>query len=841
MSNTNTRIQLIIEAVGKVDEAFNGLKRHLKDSQVETDRLNAKTTDLTSSVGRLVASFVSLASALVAVKSGISYLSRIETATLGIASAFMTGGKYIDETSRKALAAEDALTAAQGDARKIIEELQYANLQTIATLDELVNAYQVALPVALAKGFNRQQVKEFTVAMVQAAGAIGLQMNQLGEETRSLLTAAIDPRNSRIATVLGIRNEDINKFKGDAEGLFSFLMDKLAAYRVAGVEAQNTWAGLWSNFKDILSQSLGKGIEPLFDALKAELKSVADSIVVIDDKAKKIRWNPEFLEGVNRFREGLQACIAEVYRLGMLLDKIGGSFAALMHNVTLSGLTGNDRWSKMNDEYRARYMGSEKALQDMAMRSMGWKPMTAEMDKRIREAVIQGKKIAEQTQVLVGGEEPGTKQLLRYYREPGAGKGTGWESNPLKPDDKESGKANRKAELEALKESNRARIEELERQAKAEEALMKFHGRSALAIEEWNWSTRINVAWEKYYSELVEIEKEADSKAKGHKGFDREKFISEKSETAGKKFEADYGPLLEERKLLDLKGAEHRRQIASAEIQWDRKVAQEAILLARTKEGEITAISAEAWQLRQEYHRLTGQEIQETDAEIIQSLIDQYKTTYVGGVQAALLDVQDAALDVGRRIQDATKNAFDGMADTLADFVMTGKANFADFANSVIRDLIRIMIQSQVTGPLAAGLGKFLTGLFNPQGSSIGNAGLVTDAAFQSAVVFHGGGVVGAGASTYRLVPSGLFSVAPRLHGGLAADEFPAILQRGETVIPKGGAGKMDVTVKMINESGQQMVAKNSEASFNGQELIVTVWLDAFHRNAFGLRTALGG
>jgi len=822
---SDTRIQLIIEAVDKVDDAFNGLKRHLKDSQVETERLNAKSTDLTSSIGRLVASFVSLASALAAVKSGISYLSRIETATLGIASAFMTGGKYIDETSRKALAAEDALKAAQGDARQIIEELQYANLQTIATLDELVNAYQVTLPVALAKGFDRQQVKEFTVAMVQAAGAIGLQMNQLGEETRSLLTAAIDPRNSRIATVLGIRNEDINQFKGDAEGLFNFLMDKLAAYRVAGVEAQNTWAGLWSNFKDILSQSLGKGIEPLFDALKAELKSLADSIVVIDDKAKKIRWNPEFLEGVERFREGLRDCIAEVYRLGMLLDKMGGSFAALMHNVTLADLTGSDRWAKMNDEYRTRYMATEKALQDMAMRSMGWKPMTAEMDKRIREAVLEGKKIAEQTQILVGGEEPGTKQLLRYYRESGSRKGTGWESNPAKPDvDKGAEKANRAAELEALKESNRARIEEMERQAKAEEALMKFHGSTALAIEEKNWSSRINVAWEKYYSELVEIEKEADNKAKEHKGFDREKFVSEKSEAAGKKFEADYGPLLEERKLLDLKAAEQRRLMASAEIQWDRKVAQETILQARTKEGEITAISAEAWQKRQEFHRLTGQETQETDAEIIQSLVDQYKTTYVGGVKAALLEVQDAAEDVGRQMQEATKNAFSSMTDTLAEFVVTGKANFTDLVNSILKDIARIVIRQTITAPLASFLQSGLSALFPAH---------------------HEGGLVGATPpSSWRIVPAGIMAGAPRFHEGLLPDEYPAILQKGEIVLRKGTpvvSGSGDVSVRIINESGQKMQIKNSEASFNGQEMIVTVWLDAFQRNAFGLRSALGG
>jgi len=36
-----------------------------------------------------------------------------------------------------------------------------------------------------------------------------------------------------------------------------------------------------------------------------------------------------------------------------------------------------------------------------------------------------------------------------------------------------------------------------------------------------------------------------------------------------------------------------------------------------------------------------------------------------------------------------------------------------------------------------------------------------------------------------RQMPSHLFALAPRLHSGLMPDEFPAILQRGETVLPK--------------------------------------------------------
>ncbi|PKN35653.1 MAG: hypothetical protein CVU61_02185 [Deltaproteobacteria bacterium HGW-Deltaproteobacteria-19] len=819
---SNTRIQLIIEAVGKVDEAFNGLKRHLKDSQVETERLNTKTTDLTSSIGRLVASFASLATALAAVKNGISYLARIETATLGIASAFMTGGKYIDQTSQKALAAGDALKAAQGDARKIIEELQYANLQTIATLDELVNAYQVSLPVALAKGFNRQQVKEFTVAMVQAAGAIGLQMNQLGEETRSLLTAAIDPRNSRIATVLGIRNEDINKFKGDADGLFDFLMDKLSAYRVAGVEAQNTWAGLWSNFKDILSQSLGKGIEPLFDALKTELKSVADSIVVIDDQAKKIRWNPQFLEGVNNFRDGLQACIAEVYRLGMLLDKLGGSFAAVMHNVTLSGLRGNDRWAKMNDEYRGRYMASEKALQDMAMRSMGWKPVTAEIDKQMREAAAQGKKKFEQLQVDVGGEDPGTRQLLRYYRDAGAGGKPGWDTNPGRQE-KEKGAAKLAKEWQnTLRDLNadiaKDGLDEFEQKLvdigkKMEELRAKFKkvagaedeiSKAQAALE----NNAVTQAARKDFDEYL-------------KGLETEKKIIEEAEKKHRQVqaarEADIKSRLDELDVAEQEGTAHAQTL-------EERIRLTQELIALQGKG-LEAINKEkdptAWYAQETALRASRKNLLALNAEI-------------DPIRTKLRQYGEEATNVGKNLGDAFTRAFRSAEDALAEFIVTGKSSFTDLVNSILKDLARIAIQKTITAPLANALsginwGSLFSSIF---GSAQGN-------------VFRGGRIVPfAKGGTIAFNPT-LFPMANGM--GLMGEAGPEAvlpltrLSNGNLGVQANSSQPSSVKVEIKNESGQKLAVTNSEASWNGQELIVSVWLDAFQRNAFGLRTALGG
>ncbi len=91
---------------------------------------------------------------------------------------------------------------------------------------------------------------------------------------------------------------------------------------------------------------------------------------------------------------------------------------------------------------------------------------------------------------------------------------------------------------------------------------------------------------------------------------------------------------------------------------------------------------------------------------------------------------------------------------------------------------------------------------------------------------FHSGGIVGEDGSQ-RILPSYMFAGAPRFHRGLAPDEVPAVLQRGEWVLPKsmtsklrggmgtGGAGQMQnnnysITINAVDsKSFDDMVRRN--------------------------------
>jgi hypothetical protein len=85
---------------------------------------------------------------------------------------------------------------------------------------------------------------------------------------------------------------------------------------------------------------------------------------------------------------------------------------------------------------------------------------------------------------------------------------------------------------------------------------------------------------------------------------------------------------------------------------------------------------------------------------------------------------------------------------------------------------------------------------------------------------YHQGGVVGDTSVPMRNVNPGIFANAPRLHSGLAGDEFPAILQKGETVIQKGGGA--GVTVNIIDKTGAD-ISTQSRQTQQGMEIDVMI------------------
>jgi hypothetical protein len=86
-----------------------------------------------------------------------------------------------------------------------------------------------------------------------------------------------------------------------------------------------------------------------------------------------------------------------------------------------------------------------------------------------------------------------------------------------------------------------------------------------------------------------------------------------------------------------------------------------------------------------------------------------------------------------------------------------------------------------------------------------------------------------------RSIPASYYSRAPRLHSGLMPDEYPAILQKGEAVIPRGGSvgsggGDTYIINAMDTESIVQALRRSGAVPMLAEENI---------RNNGGLRKAI--
>lgn len=84
------------------------------------------------------------------------------------------------------------------------------------------------------------------------------------------------------------------------------------------------------------------------------------------------------------------------------------------------------------------------------------------------------------------------------------------------------------------------------------------------------------------------------------------------------------------------------------------------------------------------------------------------KGSWVAGAQKSLQDYGSTVDDVFTSVGGVVTKTFKGMEDALTDFVMTGKLDFNSLANSIIADMVRIMIQQSITGPLAKAAMSFL-------------------------------------------------------------------------------------------------------------------------------------
>ena len=270
------------------------------------------------------------------VKAGVQFNDKVETATLGIAGLVVTLGDVRDAQGG-AVSATEQLNLALGVARSQTALLRQDSLKTVATFEQLLDTFQVSVGPGLAAGLNLDEVRQLTVDISQAAGALGVPQNQLAEEVRSLLSGTIQARTTRIATALGISNEDVRRLKETGE-LFDTLEEKFAGFNEAAQrQARETFSGISTLLKGIVQEVLGQAAQPLFQELIGIGNQLFDTILSVKDEAGKIRPNPEAVAAFQKIFDALKRAVDAGKELGsplQLLDAVTSSIAVTIDIIS---------------------------------------------------------------------------------------------------------------------------------------------------------------------------------------------------------------------------------------------------------------------------------------------------------------------------------------------------------------------------------------------------------------------------------------------------------------------------------------------------------------------------
>lgn len=160
--------------------------------------------------------------------------------------------------------------------------------------------------------------------------------------------------------------------------------------------------------------------------------------------------------------------------------------------------------------------------------------------------------------------------------------------------------------------------------------------------------------------------------------------------------------------------------------------------------------------------------------------------TWQQGASNALRQYADDATNYGKMAEEAVASGINGMSSSLADFVLTGKASFGDFVQSVLGGIAKMMAQMVVFNALKAGATS-LSGM----GGFAGQIGGFMAGAFGGARA-NGGPV--SGGKAY-----------------LVGERGPEIFQPTGSgrIVPNSALGG-GVSVQIINNTGAQVSTKET-------------------------------
>ena len=226
--------------------------------------------------------------------------------------------------------------------------------------------------------------------------------------------------------------------------------------------------------------------------------------------------------------------------------------------------------------------------------------------------------------------------------------------------------------------------------------------------------------------------------------------------------------------------------------------------------------------------RMTEENIRQLDEEIaklkerhaeIQKQAEKARGSWQEGVKQGWANIEADVTNVAANVARITENTFNGMADTLTDFVTTGKADFRSFAQSVIRDITNMMVKMALFNAINPFMSGFMGGADSiPFGQMFATGGYTGDGGkYQPAGIVHRGEYVITKEATARLGRGYLdyLNYGKRGFangGGVAVPNVPMSYERSSANNATSNQVSININIDQHGNTDSTVTAENAKA-----------------------------
>ena len=206
---------------------------------------------------------------------------------------------------------------------------------------------------------------------------------------------------------------------------------------------------------------------------------------------------------------------------------------------------------------------------------------------------------------------------------------------------------------------------------------------------------------------------------------------------------------------------------------------------------------------------------------VIQATSEQRRLDPIAGLQDGVIQLEGMVNDVAGNISNITQSAFNGMSDSLTNFITTGKADFSSLAKSILSDLTSIIVKMALFNAMKSAFGGTSIGGFLgfASGGYTGDGGK-----YQPAGVVHRGEYVITKEATSRL-GIGFLNHLNYGRGYANGGSVGSIPSTGYKPMAGGS-----ISVKVIN-NGEPVNANVEQKQRNGETEITVELIRQIARN----------